>query len=108
MVIFFFTTSCRLCSKWMVSCLLIWETNRFTICYDIIVSIYQALVWLFSLKEPKGRIARWLEILSAFQFSIQHRPGSKHGNADGMSRCPSPEECLCSDAMSTNESHRFK
>jgi hypothetical protein len=53
-----------------------------------------------SLKEPKGRIARWLEILSAFEFSIQHRPGSKHGNADGMSRCPSPEECLCSDVDS--------
>ena len=55
---------------------------------------------MFSLKEPKGRIARWLEILSAFEFSIQHRPGSKHGNADGMSRCPSPEECLCSDVDS--------
>jgi hypothetical protein len=40
------------------------------------------------------RIARWLEILSAFNFSIQHRPGNKHGNADSMSKCPSPGECL--------------
>jgi hypothetical protein len=61
---------------------------------------HQALVWLFSFREPKGRIASWLYILSAFEFSIQHRPGSKHGNADGMSRCPSPEECLCSDVDS--------
>ena len=61
---------------------------------------HQALVWLFSFREPKGRIASWLYILSAFEFSIQHRPGSKHGNADGISRCPSPEECLCSDVDS--------
>lgn len=59
-----------------------------------------ALVWLFGLKEPKGRIARWLEICSAFDFSIQHRPGKKHGNADSMSRCPSPGECLCSEVDS--------
>ena len=61
---------------------------------------HQALVWLFSFKEPKGRIARWLEILSAFEFSIQHRPGNKHGHADSMSRCPSPGECLCSEVDS--------
>jgi hypothetical protein len=59
---------------------------------------HQALVWLFTLKEPKGRI--WLEILSAFDFSIQHRPGNKHGNADSISRCPSPRECLCSEVDS--------
>ncbi|CAC5398529.1 unnamed protein product [Mytilus coruscus] len=40
---------------------------------------HQPLVWLFSLKEPKGRIARWIEILSAYDFSNIHRPGKKHG-----------------------------
>ena len=52
---------------------------------------HQALVWLFSLKEPKGRIARWIEILSAYDFNILHRPGKKHGNADSMSRYPIPD-----------------
>lgn len=47
---------------------------------------HQALIWQCSLKEPKGRIARWMEILSAFDFKIQHRPGNKHNNADTMSR----------------------
>jgi len=56
---------------------------------------HQALVWLFSLKEPKGRIARWLEILSAFDFCIEYRPGNKHGNADTMSRCFNPQDCDC-------------
>ena len=31
-------------------------------------------------------MARWLETLSQYNFDIEHRPGSKHNNADGMSR----------------------
>lgn len=56
---------------------------------------HQALIWLFSLKEPTGRIARWIEILSNFTFTIQYRPGPKHGNADFMSRCLNPKDCDC-------------
>ena len=59
---------------------------------------HQALKWLFTLKEPKGRVARWIEILSAFNFSIEYRPGQHHGNADGMSRCPDPRACECEDS----------
>ena len=33
---------------------------------------HQALKWLFSLKEPKDRIARWLEIMSAYQFVVEY------------------------------------
>ena len=57
---------------------------------------HQALKWLFSLKEPKDRIARWLEIMSAYQFLVEYRPGRKHGNADVMSRrqC-NPSDCKC-------------
>ena len=57
---------------------------------------HQALRWLFSLRDPKDKIARWLETLSAFCFSIEYRPGHKHANADAMSRrCPRPHECRC-------------
>ena len=56
---------------------------------------HQALKWLFTMKEPKCRIARWIEALSEFNFEIEHRSGVKHGNADGMSRCPNPWECEC-------------
>lgn len=56
---------------------------------------HQALVWLFSFKEPKGRVARWLEILSPFDFTIEYRQGRKHSNADCMSRCQNPRDCDC-------------
>jgi len=31
-------------------------------------------------------VARWLEILAEFSYRIEHRPGKKHGNAEGLSR----------------------
>ena len=56
---------------------------------------HQALKWLFNLKEPKGRIARWIETLSTYVFDIEFRQGKKHLNADAMSRCPNPNQCSC-------------
>ena len=53
------------------------------------------MIWLFSFKEPKGRIARWLDILSAFDFLVEFRAGVKHGNADTMSCCYNPHDCDC-------------
>ena len=34
-------------------------------------------------------MARWLHALQQFHFSIMHRPGNDHDNADGLSRVPS-------------------
>ena len=56
---------------------------------------HQALKWLFSMKDPKNRVARWIEALSEYNFEIEHRSGDKHGNADAMSRCPDPWNCQC-------------
>jgi len=52
-----------------------------------------ALRWLFDFKDPEGQVARWLEQLSAYTFNIEHRAGVKHGNSDGMSRRPCPDDC---------------
>ena len=55
---------------------------------------HQPLKWLFSLQEPTGQLARWLEFLQSFNF--EYRPGSMHVNANGMSRTPChPQECQC-------------
>ena len=58
---------------------------------------HQALSYLFSFKEPKGKLARYLEILAAYDFCIEYRRGSGHLNADGMSRCVTPWECQCNE-----------
>ena len=63
----------------------------------IVRTDHQAIIWLFQLKHPKGRIARWIEILSTYNFSIKYRPGKRHGNADTLSRCPNPRDRHCAE-----------
>ena len=47
-----------------------------------------SLTWLSNFKEPEGQLARWLERLQEYNFTIAHRPGKKHQNADSLSRRP--------------------
>jgi hypothetical protein len=65
------------------------QGSHFTIRTD-----HQSLKFLTSFKEPIGQLARWLEKLQAFDFTIQHRPGKQHVNADSLSRlCPKSSNC---------------
>ena len=47
---------------------------------------HEALKWLMTITEPTGRLARWAVLLQQYDFTIEHRPGTKHGNADALSR----------------------
>ncbi|KAL7841639.1 hypothetical protein SRHO_G00253300 [Serrasalmus rhombeus] len=49
---------------------------------------HAALQWLMSFKEPEGQIARWLEELAPYVFQVEYRAGTRHANADAMSRRP--------------------
>lgn len=64
----------------------------------IIRTDHSALRWIMSFKEPENQTARWIEILSQFDFKIEHRAGKRHANADALSRIPcDPEVCDCYD-----------
>jgi len=47
---------------------------------------HHSLKWLKTFKRPEGILARWMETLSEFDITIEHRPGRIHSNADGLSR----------------------
>ena len=47
-----------------------------------------SLTWLKNFKHPEGQLARWLERLEEYNFTVIHRPGRKHCNADALSRLP--------------------
>ena len=49
---------------------------------------HKSLVWLNRFKDMEGMMARWLHAQQQFHFSIIHRPGDNHGNADILSRAP--------------------
>ncbi len=36
--------------------------------------------------EPEGQVARWIEQLQEYNFSVEHRKGVTNANADGLSR----------------------
>ena len=39
-----------------------------------------------------ARVQRWALTLSAYDYAIDYKPGSKHANADGLSRLPLPDQ----------------
>jgi hypothetical protein len=68
----------------------------------VIRTDHASLQWLKNFKEPEGQLARWLERLQEYKFDIVHRPGKKHGNADGLSRQ------RCAQCARTHEDPRPK
>jgi RNase H-like domain found in reverse transcriptase/Reverse transcriptase (RNA-dependent DNA polymerase) len=52
----------------------------------IIISDARPLVWLNSIKDPTGRLARWALELSNMKYTIKYRPGRVNQNADCLSR----------------------
>ena len=49
---------------------------------------HNPLKWLFTLKSPEGRLARWTETLKTYDFTVEYRPGKSNANADAFSRMP--------------------
>lgn len=41
-----------------------------------------------------GKLARWAMLLSEYDFSLEHRSGTKMGNVDGLNRSALPEEAV--------------
>ena len=49
---------------------------------------HSALTWLLSFKNLDGQLARWIGKLDQYDFTILHRKGISHSNANGLSRRP--------------------
>lgn len=52
----------------------------------VVETDHACLQYLASVKNSKGRLTRWALKLQEYDFTVKHCPGSKNGNADGLSR----------------------
>ena len=61
-----------------------------------------AVSWMRNLKKPTDQVARWLQELGTYDFTVVHRPGKRHVNADTLSRMPCKACKRQQDAASTH------
>ena len=59
----------------------------------LLLTDHRPLLALFGSKRTlpplaAARLQRWAVLLSAYNYDIQYRPGTAHGNADAMTRAP--------------------
>jgi len=72
--------------------------RKFTVRTD-----HAALTWLRRTPDPIGQQARWLEQMEEYDFEIEHRPGTKHGNADALTRARcNRQDCACNGQLAVN------
>lgn len=64
--------------------------RRFLLCTDD----HSALQWLLNFRYPEGQIARWIESLQQYDFTVEHRPGPKHGNTDALFQTTLFKRCV--------------
>jgi hypothetical protein len=59
-----------------------------------VVTDHNALLYLNEAKTKNPKLARWAMKLAGYNFTLQHRAGRVHDNADGLSRsraAPAPD-----------------
>ena len=67
---------------------------------SLVYTDHRPITFLKTLKEPKGRIARWVVRLQEYDFTLCYRPGSDNPVADCLSRLP---ESLETDGLADHE-----
>ena len=83
--------------------------NKFTLVTD-----HKPLTTLFNPDKAlpvlaSGRIQRWAIFLMSYQYSIQFRSTTKHGNVDALSRLPlDSQEFVCNNQVSTLQLQQFE
>lgn len=63
----------------------------------LVVSDHAPLQWLHSLKNPSGKLARWITKLGQFNFEVIHRKGKHNVVPDCLSRAPYHELPVATD-----------
>ena len=55
---------------------------------------HEELKYVINMRDPHGRIARWMSLFAEFDFEVVYRPGEMNANADYLSRPVDEQELL--------------
>jgi len=66
-----------------------------------VLTDHRPITFLKTMKDPKGKFARWLQEVSSYDYDISYRPGTAHRDADALSRIPSEDFHECTTAYVT-------
>lgn len=69
-----------------------------------VLTDHQPLRWLFSLKSPTGRLARWAMLLQSYNLCFNYTPGKQNVIADTLSRPPCSQD-ICTECCECNAVH---
>lgn len=58
----------------------------------VILTDHRPLSWLFNLKDPLSKLARWRIQLEEYDYEIKYKPGVQNSNVDALSRMYSIRE----------------
>lgn len=75
----------RYCVMWRELLAVVLSIRKFKYYLCDRTFVHVALQWLMTLRKPEGQVARCIEELQAFNFTVEHRAGTSHGNADTLS-----------------------
>ena len=78
------------------------EGSHFTVITD-----HSALRWLFQKKNPTGRLGRWIQELSQYDFNVEHRAEKLNVIPDALSRVYEDDEDV-TDACAINFQEQTK
>lgn len=52
----------------------------------IILSDHRPLIWLFNIKDPLSRLARWRIVLKEYDYEVRYKPDVQNLNVDILSK----------------------
>ena len=73
-----------------------------------VISDHASLQWLFKLKNPSGRLARWALELQQYDFTVEYKRGALNTVPDSLSRMYQDEEEVKITAVELNETIKDK
>ena len=74
----------------------------------LVLTDHRPITFLRSMKDPKGKFARWVQDISSYQFEVAYKPGREHADVDALSRLPETSDSVVAAVTMLQEKDDWK